>query len=248
MPEPLFLERGDSTLVGTMYRAAGDARNPTLVYAAGFPSPHIDASDLAYAVRARGWNVVTFRYRGTWGSTGVPSLDAWKEDIRALVAFALADGGVDSGRLALGGTSFGAWLAGSHAASDDRVSGVLLLSPRVKRSMSGDVLANPSSPAAVALIRLGTLALANIDDATRRRLTAELLGAPSLLDVSDRLRGRRVFVASGDRDPIPADDIADLVQSTGAESFRHPDADHGFTRHRELLVSRVADWLATAES
>ena len=243
-PRSSRLDRGNATLLGAFYRASATDPKPVLVYASGFPGPHLDPSDLGYALRASGWNVITLRYRGTWGSTGTPSLVTWTEDMKAWVDYAIGDPGVDRSRIAVGGTSIGALLMASEAGTDDRVTDVLLVSPRVRRSMSAAMLADPRSPAAKGLLRLGTLSLAHVDDPVRQRLTAELIGAPSLLEVAGRLRGRRVFVASGDKDPIPTQDVVDLVESTGAQWFRYPDADHGFTRHREVLVSQVVDWLA----
>ena len=43
--------------------------------------------DLAQAVRRAGWNVVTFNYRGTWGSPGTFSFEGNLADAKAVLAF-----------------------------------------------------------------------------------------------------------------------------------------------------------------
>src|ERR1700694_2402048 len=54
---------------GIAYQPAGAGLHPTLVICHGLPGNEKNL-DLAQAVRRAGWNVITFNYRGSWGSPG----------------------------------------------------------------------------------------------------------------------------------------------------------------------------------
>lgn len=49
------------------YTAADTGKHPTLILLTGMPGAETN-SDLIYAVRRAGWNVLVFHYRGSWGS------------------------------------------------------------------------------------------------------------------------------------------------------------------------------------
>jgi pimeloyl-ACP methyl ester carboxylesterase len=69
--------------------------------------------DLAQVVRANGWNVIYFNYRGSWGSQGEFSFKHCVEDVVNVVAFCkkYADSlQIDTSRIALFGHSMGGWV------------------------------------------------------------------------------------------------------------------------------------------
>lgn len=67
--EVLHVPSGGVQINAVAYLASGAGTHPTLVLCHGWPGNEKNL-DLAQAVRRAGWNVVTFNYRGSWGSAG----------------------------------------------------------------------------------------------------------------------------------------------------------------------------------
>src|SRR5690348_6082167 len=67
--EVLHIPSGGVAINGVAYLAGGAREHPTLVLMHGVPGNEKNL-DLAQAVRRAGWNVITFNYRGSWGSPG----------------------------------------------------------------------------------------------------------------------------------------------------------------------------------
>jgi pimeloyl-ACP methyl ester carboxylesterase len=65
----LQINSAGSLMQGFMYKANGSRPHPTLLLLHGFPGNERNL-DLAQAVRAHGWNVIYFNYRGSWGQPG----------------------------------------------------------------------------------------------------------------------------------------------------------------------------------
>ncbi len=108
----LFIPSGGSLMAGFIYRANGPQRHPTLILLHGYPGNERNL-DLAQAVRAHGWNVVYFDYRGSWGSQGSFSFENCVQDAVNTVAFCkkFSDSlRIDTSRIVLFGHSMGAWV------------------------------------------------------------------------------------------------------------------------------------------
>ena len=75
-----------SLLQGFMYKTNGSKPHPTLILLHGYPGNERNL-DLAQAVRAHGWNVIYFDYRGSWASPGEFSFRHCVEDVKNLVAY-----------------------------------------------------------------------------------------------------------------------------------------------------------------
>jgi hypothetical protein len=75
-----------SGMNAVMYTASGAGPHPTLLLLHGFPGNEQNL-DLAQAARRAGWNVLTFHYRGSWGSQGDFSFLNAAEDAHAALAF-----------------------------------------------------------------------------------------------------------------------------------------------------------------
>ncbi len=104
--------------------AAGEGPKPTMILLHGLPGNERNL-DLAQAVRRAGWNVLTFTYRGAWGSEGSFSIQHAIEDAMAALGFlrspqAQLDYGVDPGRIVIAGHSMGGYIA-AHVAARDRL-------------------------------------------------------------------------------------------------------------------------------
>jgi hypothetical protein len=82
----LMIPSGNSKLAGFIYKANGAQKHPTLLLLHGFPGNERNL-DLAQVVRAHGWNVIYFDYRGSWGSQGQFSFENCVQDVKNVVAF-----------------------------------------------------------------------------------------------------------------------------------------------------------------
>ena len=70
---------------GMLYRPSGIGPFPLVVLMHGLPGNEQNL-DLAQALRRAGWAVMTFHYRGSWGSEGQFSIDNVIEDAKVAVA------------------------------------------------------------------------------------------------------------------------------------------------------------------
>src|SRR4051812_24543858 len=130
--EVVHIPTGVVQINGVAYLAAGAGPHPTFVLLHGLPGNEKNL-DLAQAVRRAGWNVVTFNYRGSWGSPGTFSFQSNLEDAKAVLAY-LRDPAnakalqVDTGKLVIGGHSMGGWVTALTAAQDSGLAGAVMIS------------------------------------------------------------------------------------------------------------------------
>ncbi|HEX8064389.1 MAG TPA: alpha/beta fold hydrolase [Allosphingosinicella sp.] len=117
---------------GVAYTAAGAGPHPVLVLMHGLPGNEKNL-DLAQAVRRAGWIVVTFNYRGSWGSPGAFRFAGNLDDARAVLTY-LRDPAnatklaIDPKRIVVAGHSMGGWIAAMTAERDPSVAGAILIS------------------------------------------------------------------------------------------------------------------------
>jgi pimeloyl-ACP methyl ester carboxylesterase len=193
-----------------MFVAAGEGPKPTLLLLHGLPGNERNL-DLAQAVRRAGWNVLTFTYRGAWGSEGIFSLQHAVADTEAALAWlrseaAARDYGVDRGRIVIGGHSMGGYMAAHVAANDDGQTG--------ERLECQDIC-SPAAAVEAEATRAPPLAGAILLDAWDIAATARMLKAGGA-------QGRAGFVAAFDDighslGAITAADIADNLIRRGQE-------------------------------
>src|ERR1043165_9140710 len=108
----LFIPSANALLAGFIYRANGVQKHPTLLLLHGYPGNERNL-DLAQVVRAHGWNVIFFDYRGSWGSQGKFSFKNCVEDVSNVIAFCnkYQDSlKIDVSNIALFGHSMGGWV------------------------------------------------------------------------------------------------------------------------------------------
>jgi pimeloyl-ACP methyl ester carboxylesterase len=247
------------------FLASGAGPKPTMILLHGLPGNERNL-DLAQAVRRSGWNVLTFTYRGAWGSEGSFSIEHAIADAGAALAFlrtsdAAARYGVDPRRIVLAGHSMGAFAAAATAEAD----GVELRSSaapgRALPPVAGLVLLDAWDIARTAetLIAAGAKGradfIAGFDDIGRS------LGPVTAADLADELarRGRSwdlkgmapqlarlpvltVYATHG----IAADNkaIAEALRTRGARlTATELDTDHSFADKRIALAVEVVKWL-----
>jgi pimeloyl-ACP methyl ester carboxylesterase len=101
-----------SMLQGFMYTANGAQKHPLLVLLHGFPGNERNL-DLAQIARSRGWNVIYFDYRGSWGSQGKFSFKNCVEDVVNVVGYCKRNAAmfnIDTTRIVLFGHSMGGFV------------------------------------------------------------------------------------------------------------------------------------------
>ena len=108
----LFIPSDQSVIAGFIYTANGKEKHPTLLMLHGYPGNERNL-DIAQAVRAHGWNVIYFDYRGSWGSGGQFSFANCIQDVVNVVAFCKKNADkfhIDTTNIALFGHSMGGWV------------------------------------------------------------------------------------------------------------------------------------------
>ena len=113
-----------------LFVAAGKGPHPTVILMHGLPGNERNL-DLAQAIRRAGWDVLTFTYRGAWGSAGDFSISNAMEDTAAALDFARSDAGaklgIDTRHIVLAGHSMGGATAMMTAASATGLDGLILI-------------------------------------------------------------------------------------------------------------------------
>jgi pimeloyl-ACP methyl ester carboxylesterase len=229
---------------GLAFLAAGAGRHPTFVFLHGLPGNE-KGHDLAQALRRAGWNVVTFNYRGSWGSPGTFSFDHTIEDAAAVLAY-LRDTanartlGVDADRLVVGGHSMGGWAAAMAASRDPRLRGAVLISAAdmgvVGAMPKADVLALTKDNMETLASTAETLAEDLIAGASRRRLASAASGLAKV----------PMLVLSSDDGLAPhSDSLVAAVRKLGNTRVTavHAATDHSWSDRRVMLTSTVLRWL-----
>jgi uncharacterized protein len=108
----LAIPSGNSIMQGFIYKANGAQKHPTLLLLHGFPGNERNL-DLAQVVRAHGWNVIYFNYRGAWASQGKFSFKNCVEDVGNVVEFCKKYQDslqIDTSNIVLFGHSMGGWV------------------------------------------------------------------------------------------------------------------------------------------
>jgi pimeloyl-ACP methyl ester carboxylesterase len=235
---------------GLLFAASGAGPKPTLIMMHGLPGNERNL-DLAQAVRRAGWNVLTFTYRGAWGSPGNFSIHGAVEDTAAALAYARsADGaalGIDPTRLVLAGHSMGGLTATLTAANQQGLAGLILLDAWNAGKDAATIRNGGAVARAEAIRGLDDLGNA-LQGATAEGLIDELIasgGDFDLLAAAPRLKNRRVLTVYA-RYGGGADnqELAAALRRNGANvSATELDSDHSFADHRIALAAAVISWL-----
>jgi pimeloyl-ACP methyl ester carboxylesterase len=114
---------------GKFYLATGEPTFPTVLLLTGLPGNEDDVIELGQRMSQCGINVLTFNYRGTHRSEGAYSLRGTLEDIRAAIEYlrqerVTSEFRIDTGKLVLGGYSYGGGMALAYAAGHPEIQRV----------------------------------------------------------------------------------------------------------------------------
>lgn len=242
--EVLHIPSGEVKINGVAYTAAGAGPHPVLVLMHGLPGNEKNL-DLAQAVRRAGWTVVTFNYRGSWGSPGRFRFAGNLEDARSVLAYLRdpANAGklaIDPKRIVVAGHSMGGWVAAMTGERDPAVAGTILISAA---NMGGRKMARAE---AVALMADNMEALSGV---TAQSMADEMLAGAAAFDWTPGAAGlarHPLLVLTSDDGLAPMSDaLAATVKSApGARvSTVHAGTDHGWSGARIRLANEVISWL-----
>jgi hypothetical protein len=238
-------------LNGIVYVANGPGPHPTVILLHGWPGNEKNL-DLAQSMRADGWNVLFFHYRGAWGSEGTYSFTHVFEDVAAAADYLRANAGplrTDPDRIILVGHSMGGFAALMAAARDDRIVCTAAITPADLGAVAGMFESQPglarewSSYSDTLQMLHGFNGQSALDEIMANRKAFDLRG------LAPQLRGKSVLVVGADRDTdVPADVIVrPLIDAYEAEPAIQTtgvilSGDHSFSWSRPLLIETVMHW------
>ena len=246
--EVVHIPTGGGEINGVVYVAAGAGPHPAVVLCHGLPGLEKNL-DLAQAIRRAGWTVITFNYRGAWGSPGDYRLAGNLDDTDAVLAFArdpvnAAKLRIDPARLVVIGHSMGGWVTALTAAHDKALLGAAMISSGNMGALAGV----PRDQAAALLRANGLEALAGTSPEI---MADEIIANKERFDfvkAAPRFRDTHLFVlTSDDGFASMSDALSDASRAEGGTKLQtlHVATDHSWSDARIRLESAIVRWLAT---
>ena len=243
--EVLHIPSGGVEINGMAYLASGAGLHPTLVLCHGWPGNEKNL-DLAQAVRRAGWNVVTFNYRGSWGSPGSFRFAQNPEDASAVLAYLRNPANaarlqVDTGKLAIAGHSMGGWVTALVAGKDDGLLGAALISAANMGQQHGLDRAG--------LAKLASENTETLADTSPEQMADELIAGSDdfdFLHAAPGLARTSVLILSSDDGLAPQTDaLGKAIIAAGGKrvTMVHVATDHSWSDKRVELQARVIRWL-----
>jgi uncharacterized protein len=252
---PVMAELGRPAEMNALFfLAAGDGSKPTMLLLHGLPGNERNL-DLAQAVRRAGWNVLTFTYRGAWGSEGRFSIENAVADAAAALAFlrtpaAAARYEIDPRHLVVAGHSMGGFAAAATAAADPDMAGLVLLDAWDIAATAHQTSAGGAEGRAAFIAgfddvghSLGPVTAADLADEVIRR--GEGWNLPALAPSLAKLPVLTVYATFGGAAENRAVAAAIAREGRGRITARELATDHAFADHRLALAAEVIAWLRT---
>jgi uncharacterized protein len=243
-----------STMHGILYIASGAGPHPTLLFMHGFPGNEQNL-DLAQSARRAGWNVLTFHYRGSWGSGGAFSFGHALEDADSAIAF-LRDPAnakkyrIDSRRIVVAGHSMGGLMAAHSCANDKAIIGAVLISAWNIGGEVADVKTGAQQSQEIASF---ADSMESLVGCTPGELFSEAVAHKSewnFITYAESLASRPLLVVTSDDGNAP--DSYALMSAMGKAGAKavtevHFPTDHLYSDHRIALQAAVIRWLEALE-
>lgn len=244
--EVVHIPTGGVEINGVVYIAAGAGPHPTVVLCHGLPGNE-KSLDLAQAMRRAGWTVITFNYRGSWGSPGQYRFAQNLEDANAVLAFArdpanAAKLRIDPKRLVIIGHSLGGWVTALTAAADKDLRGAVMISA-ANLGAFGNA---PRDQLAAEMRENGQEALAGTSPET---MADEMIANRNSFDFTNAasaLAATNLFILSSDDGLAPGTDaLAEAIRKAGGSRVKtlHVATDHSWSDARIRLESEILTWL-----
>lgn len=244
----LHIPSGGVEINGVAYLAAGAEAHPTVVLLHGLPGNEKNL-DLAQAIRRAGWNVVTFNYRGSWGSPGSFSFQGNLADAKAVLAYVRAPANaaklrIDTKMLVIAGHSMGGWVTALTAAQDSGLAGAVLIS-------AADMGGRGAVPAGRPMvIKAMAEDMETLSSTTPEKMADEIISfSPRLsfnAEVAKGLAAKPLLVLTSDDGLAPgADKLVAAIKADGGTrvTAHHEATDHGWSGRRIALEALVIEWL-----
>jgi len=244
-----------SMMNGMVYRPSGRGPFPLVILMHGLPGNEQNM-DLAQALRRAGWAVLTFHYRGSWGSEGQFSIDNVIEDAKVAVAHAADPStakawNIDQTRIVVIGHSMGGLAAARSAGFGPARLATVLIAP-----WDPDTLAKLLRPMSVndrdaaAQDRWGDVSNGRLTCVSSQEIAAQIVDHGEKWRLADGARGlsdRPLLIVTASRDlaSSKADDLKAALNGGGAKfSALEIASDHVFDDRRIELEAVVLDWLS----
>jgi hypothetical protein len=240
--QELQLPSAGSLLQGFMYKANGSKPHPLLLLLHGYPGNERNL-DLAQAVRAHGWNVIYFNYRGSWGSQGEFSFRHCVEDVKNVIAYIKQNAAklqIDPDQISLFGHSMGGFVCLKALQENADVKKGFALS-------AWDIYRDISSLSAQALAKREKEA---DDYFVLNKKSGKALFAPvrteidfhNLQNAAQPLAGKQVVMLD---EHHRNEQLAGVIQKNNHNYFDYQvwDTDHSFTNKRASLIKKVLAFL-----
>ncbi|SEH18690.1 Serine aminopeptidase, S33 [Sphingopyxis sp. YR583] len=250
--EVVHIPSGAVKINGVVYVAQGAGPHPTVILCHGLPGNE-KSLDLAQAMRRAGWTVITFNYRGSWGSPGEYRFSQNLEDADAVLAFArdpvnAAKLRIDPKRLVIMGHSMGGWVTALTAAHDKALLGAAMISA----GNMGWLGKLPREQAVKALRSNGMEALAGT---TPEIMADEIIANTDRFDfvkAAPQLTGTSLFVLTSNDGLAPMSNAlsAAIGKNGGGAKLRtlHVATDHSWSDARVRLQAEILGWLETLKA
>jgi len=245
--EVLHIPSGGVAINGLAYVAAGAGPHPVVVLCHGLPGNEKNL-DLAQAMRRAGWTVITFNYRGSWGSPGSYRFAGDLQDADAVLAYVrdpknAAALGLDTRRVVMIGHSLGGWVTALTAAHDKGLIGAALISP-------GNIGLIGHQSRAVAIKLLDDNGVEALADTNPTLMADEAIAHADAFDfvqAAPTLTGAPLLVVTSDDGLGP--EAGRLVAGAKAAGNTHVTTvhvatDHSYSDARVRLESEIIRWLA----
>jgi dienelactone hydrolase len=244
-----------SVMNGMIYRPAGAGPFPLVILMHGLPGNEQNM-DLAQALRRAGWAVLTFHYRGSWGSEGQFSIDHVIEDARVAASYsaepAIAKSWhIDPTRIVVIGHSMGGLAAARSAGSRPARLATVLIAPWDPSTLATLLRPLPLSERnAVAMDRWGNVTAGRLSGISSPQIAAQIVDHGERWRLSDAAPGLAsgpllIVTATHDLPSSRADGLKAALQRGGTKFDAVEIAsDHVFDDRRVELETVVLNWLS----
>ncbi len=237
-------------LNGIFYLAAGAGPHPTALFLHGFPGFEQNV-DLAQALRRAGWNVLTFNYRGDWGSGGDFTFQNALDDTETVIDWLEARENdskyeIDPKRIVLVGHSMGGFLEMMVGQHHPEIAGFVCIAPWNIGADSRNWTGSHRDEA----LRGFASEINALHGTTPEKIVAEGTAHEKdwdLLKLAPAFKDRPFFLVWGTHDD-PQDELRDaLARSDSRFKATVMDTDHAFSDHRIALETAIIEWLQQLE-